>query len=72
MEQALVRFSGFVNDQEGNHSGDAYIALAKFLLDSRRGGSDYDQSYLPPGQRYGSRAAHLRRSASGLFVSVNE
>ena len=52
MEQALVRFGRFVNDQEGNHGGDAYIALAKFLLDSRRGGSEYDQSHLPPGQQY--------------------
>jgi len=52
MEQALVRFGRFVNDQEGSHRGDAYIALAKFLLDSRRGGSEYDQSHLPPGQQY--------------------
>jgi len=52
MEQALVRFGRFVNDQEGDHRGDAYIALAKFLLDSRRGGSEYDQSHLPPGQQY--------------------
>lgn len=52
MEQALVRFGRFVNDQEGNHRGAAYIALAKFLLDSRRGGSEYDQSHLPPGQQY--------------------
>jgi DUF1680 family protein len=52
MEQALVRFGRFVNDQEGNHRGDAYIALAKFLLDSRKGGSEYDQSHLPPGQQY--------------------
>jgi hypothetical protein len=52
MEQALVRFGRFVNDQEGNQRGNAYIALAKFLLDSRRGGSEYDQSYLPPGQQY--------------------
>jgi hypothetical protein len=52
MEQALVRFGRFVNDQEGNRRGDAYIALAKFLLDSRRGGSEYDQSHLPPGQQY--------------------
>ena len=52
MEQALVRFGRFVNDQEGNHRGDRYIALAKFLLDSRRGGSEYDQSHLPPGQQY--------------------
>ena len=52
MEQALVRFGRFVNDQEGNDRGDAYIVLAKFLLDSRRGGSEYDQSHLPPGQQY--------------------
>ncbi|MGB6194499.1 MAG: beta-L-arabinofuranosidase domain-containing protein [Terracidiphilus sp.] len=52
MEQALVRFGRFVNDQEGNHRGDDYIVLAKFLLDSRRGGSEYDQSHLPPGQQY--------------------
>jgi DUF1680 family protein len=52
MEQALVRFGRFVNDQEGYGRGDAYIALAKFLLDSRRGGSEYDQSHLPPGQQY--------------------
>jgi DUF1680 family protein len=52
MEQALVRFGRFVNDQEGQQRGDAYIALAKFLLDSRQGGSQYDQSHLPPGQQY--------------------
>ena len=52
MEQALVRFGRFVNDQEGNHRGDAYIALAKFLLDSREGGSEYDQSHLPPSRQY--------------------
>jgi uncharacterized protein len=52
MEQALVRFGRFVNDQEGHGRGDAYISLAKFLLDSRRGGSEYDQSHLPPGQQY--------------------
>ncbi|WP_232298889.1 glycoside hydrolase family 127 protein [Granulicella tundricola] len=52
MEQALVRFGRFVNDQEGNHRGDSYIQLAKFLLDSRRGGQEYDQSHLPPGQQY--------------------
>ena len=52
MEQALVRFGRFVNDQEGHERGTPYITLAKFLLDSRRGGSEYDQSHLPPGQQY--------------------
>lgn len=52
MEQALVRFGRFVSDTEGNKRGDAYIRLAKFLLDSRRGGQEYDQSHLPPGRQY--------------------
>jgi len=52
MEQALVRFGRFVNDMEGNGRGDAYIALARFLLDSRKGGEEYDQSHLPPIMQY--------------------
>lgn len=53
MEQALVRFGRFVNDMEGKGShGDSYIQLAKFLLDSRNGGSSYDQSHVPVQQQY--------------------
>ena len=52
MEQALVRFGRFVNDMEGNGRGDSYIALAKFLLDNRAGGSEYDQSHVPVQQQY--------------------
>jgi len=52
MEQALVRFGRFVNDVEGGGHGDAYIALARFLLESRDGGGSYDQSHLPPRQQY--------------------
>ena len=52
MEQALVRFGRFVNDMEGNHRGDNYISLAKFLLDNRRNGSEYDQSHVPVQQQY--------------------
>ena len=53
MEQALVRFGRFVNDMEGKGShGDKYIALSKFLLDSRSGGSEYDQSHVPVQQQY--------------------
>ncbi len=52
MEQALVRFGRFVNDMEGNGAGDDYIQLAKFLLDSRRDGSEYDQSHVPVQQQY--------------------
>ena len=53
MEQALVRFGRFVNDMEGKNShGDSYIKLAKFLLDNRAGGSEYDQSHVPVQQQY--------------------
>lgn len=52
MEQALVRFGRFVNDVEGHDRGTPYITLAKFLLDSRKGGSEYDQSHLPPERQY--------------------
>jgi DUF1680 family protein len=53
MEQALVRFGRFVNDMEGKGShGDNYIALAKFLLDNRKDGSEYDQSHVPVQQQY--------------------
>jgi DUF1680 family protein len=52
MEQALVRFGRFVNDMEGDGSGDNYIKLAKFLLDCRKGGSEYDQSHVPVQQQY--------------------
>ncbi|HVW58654.1 MAG TPA: beta-L-arabinofuranosidase domain-containing protein [Puia sp.] len=52
MEQALVRFGRFVNDMEGNGRGDSYIQLAKFLLDNRNHGSEYDQSHVPVQQQY--------------------
>src|SRR6266550_5918676 len=52
MEQALVRFGRFVNDMEGNGRGASYVKLAKFLLDSRRDGTEYDQSQVPAIQQY--------------------
>jgi DUF1680 family protein len=52
MEQALVRFGRFVNEIESGGKGDRYIALAKFLLDCRANGSEYDQSHLPVTQQY--------------------
>jgi DUF1680 family protein len=61
MEQALVRFGRFVNDMEGGGRGDSYINLAKFLLDCRRNGSEYDQSHLPVQQQYEA-AGHAVRA----------
>ncbi len=52
MEQALVRFGRFVNDMEGAGKGEKYIQLAKFLLDSRKNGGEYDQSQVPVVQQY--------------------
>jgi uncharacterized protein len=52
MEQALVRFGRFVNDMEGGGKGDRYIQLARFLLDCRKNGDEYDQSHLPVIRQY--------------------
>jgi DUF1680 family protein len=52
MEQALVRFGRFVNDMEGEGHGDNYVKLAKFLLDCRKGGTEYDMSHVPVQQQY--------------------
>ncbi len=52
MEQALVRFGRFVNEREGHGKGQKYIQLAKFLLDCRKNGTEYDQSHLPVVQQY--------------------
>ena len=51
-EQALARFARFVNEKEGQGRGAKYLALAKFLLDSRKNGDEYDQSHLPVTQQY--------------------
>ncbi len=57
MEQALVRFGRFVNEFEGKAGraggpGDRYIALAKFLLDCRKDGTEYDQSHVRVQEQY--------------------
>jgi uncharacterized protein len=72
MEQGLVRFGRFVNDVEGNHRGDSYIALAKFLLDcrGRHGGSDYDQTRVPVQQAYEA-VGHAVR-ASYYFSAISD
>jgi hypothetical protein len=63
MEQALVRFGRFVNDMEGPAShGASYIQLAKFLLDCRKDGDEYDQSHVPVQQQYEA-VGHAVRAA---------
>jgi DUF1680 family protein len=52
LEQALVRFAHFVEENEGPGKGRAYVDLAKFLLDSRKDGDEYDQSHRPVTRQY--------------------
>jgi DUF1680 family protein len=52
MEMALVHLGRFVNENEGKGKGDKYIELAKFLLDCRKDGSEYDQSHVPVIRQY--------------------
>jgi DUF1680 family protein len=52
MEQALVRLARFVEEDEGAGRGKKYLDLAKFLLDSRRNGEEYDQSQVPVTRQY--------------------
>lgn len=52
MEMALFRFAQLVEEVEGPGQGRPYRELGRFLLDARRGGSEYDQSHLPVVQQY--------------------
>ncbi|MEP2312208.1 glycoside hydrolase family 127 protein [Rhodopirellula bahusiensis] len=64
MEIALVRFGRFVNANEGNGEGDRYIELAKFLLDCRDNGTEYDQSHVPVVEQYTAVGHAVRASYS--------
>jgi DUF1680 family protein len=81
MEQALVRFGRFVNDNDGAGKGDRYIKLAKFLLDNRYVGarnererSEYDQSHLPVVEQYEAvgHAVRAMYNYSGMADVVTE
>lgn len=52
IEHALIRFAALVDEVEGPGKGDKYVTLAKFLMDCRRGGGGYDQSYAPVTEQY--------------------
>jgi DUF1680 family protein len=52
MEMALVRFANLVEEVEGAGKGRDYVALARFLLDQRRDGEEYDQSHVPVTRQY--------------------
>lgn len=74
IEQALVRLGQTVNRLEGNGKGRKYIELAKFLLDCRGGGSEYDQAHLPVTQQYEA-VGHSVRAAycyNGMALVATE
>ena len=52
LEQALVKFARYLEPIDGPGKGQDYVALAKFLLDCRQGGDEYDQSHLPVTRQY--------------------
>jgi hypothetical protein len=52
LEQALMSFARLVDEREGKGAGSKYRQLAKFLLDSRKGGDEYDQSHEPLTRQY--------------------
>ena len=77
MEMALVRFGRFVNDMEGGGKGDRYIALSKFLMDSRQGGTEYSQSHVHVQQQYEAvghavRAAYLYSAMSDIAAETQD
>jgi hypothetical protein len=63
MEQALVRFARLVDQVDSPGKGRKYVELAKFLLDARRGGEEYDQSHLPVIRQYEA-VGHAVRAAN--------
>ena len=52
LEMALVALARHLRGIGEPDKAKDYIALSKFLLDSRRGGDEYDQSHLPLVQQY--------------------
>jgi uncharacterized protein len=77
LEQALVRFSRLVDSVDGAGKGDKYVELARFLIDSRHGGSPYDQSHLPPIEQYEAvghsvRAGYLYSGMTGVAMLTHD
>lgn len=74
LEQAMVRLARFVDDVEGVGKGRKYVELAKFLMDCRRNGEEYDQSHLPVIQQYEAVGHAVRAvySYSGMALIAME
>ena len=77
LEQALVRLAKFVDAEEGSGKGRKYLDLARFLLECRRNGEEYDQSHLPVTRQYEAvghavRAAYLYSGMAGVALETGD
>jgi DUF1680 family protein len=77
LEQALVRLGRFVDEDEGPGKGRKYIELARFLLDCRHDGSEYDQSHLPLVRQYEAvghavRAVYCYSGMAGVAMETGD
>jgi len=77
LEQALVRLGRLVNTVEGPGKGAKYITLARFLLDCRGGGDEYDQSHAPVVRQYEAvghavRASYLYSAMADVAMETGD
>jgi DUF1680 family protein len=70
LEQVLVRLARHVNQIEGPGKGQAYLDLAKYLLDARQNGEEYDQSHLPVTRQYEA-VGHAVRAVYGYSAMAD-
>jgi DUF1680 family protein len=64
IEIALVQLARHLQGSPEADKGKDYLALAKFLLDSRGNGSEYDQTHLPVTRQYAA-VGHAVRAVYG-------
>jgi DUF1680 family protein len=77
IEQALFRLGRFQNEFEGEGKGRKAFELAKFLLDNRGGGGDYDQSREPLVQQneavgHAVRAVYCYSAMTDVAMEMND
>ena len=77
IEQALCRLGRFRDEFEGQGKGREEFELAKFLLDSRKGGGDYDQSRKPLVQQseavgHAVRAVYCYSAMTDVAMELND
>ena len=77
LEQALLRLASVVDGTDGPGKGRKYVELARFLLECRRGGDEYDQSHLPVTRQYEAaghavRASYLYSGMAGLAMATGD